>query len=108
MDPGLLLPYFKSGIGHHCPVTKETGQNFISQRDLSGKLVRMYDNCAAIVIAEPPPPHVATTHVPPSFPSRLASVLVQPWPPPVFLVFGQPLSQESTATCLKASRGGGR
>ena len=61
MDPGLLLPYFKSGIGHHCPVTKETGQNFISQRDLSGKLVRMYDNCTAIVIAEPPPPHVATT-----------------------------------------------
>ena len=37
-----------------------------------------------------------------------AYVPIQPWPPPVFLLFAQPLSQESTAPCLKASRGGGR
>ena len=36
-----------------------------------------------------------------------ACVPIQPWPPPVFLVFDQPLSQESTAPCLKASRGEG-
>ena len=97
MDPGLLLPYFKSGIGHHCPVTKETGQNFILQRDLSGKLVRMYDNCTAIVIAEPPPPHVATTPVPPTVLSKLTCVTIESRPPPVFMVSTQPLSQVSTA-----------
>ena len=70
--------------------------------------VPRYTSCAVSIIAEPPPPRVAPTPVPPPVPSRLASVPVQPWPPPVFLVCGQPLSQESTATCLKASRGGGR
>ena len=108
MDPGLLSPYYKRGLGNHCHVTKKTGQYFLLQQDLCDNTVRMYDDFAAIIIAEPPPPHVATTPVPPPVPIRLACVLIQPWPPPVFLVFDQPLSQESTAPCLKASRGGGR
>ena len=108
MDPWQLSPYFKRGLGNYCPVTKKTGQNFILQQDLYDKLVRMYDDFAVIIIAEPPPPHVATTPVPPSVLSKLTGVTIQPWPPPVFLVSSQPLSQVSTAPCLKASRGGGR
>ena len=45
---------------------------------------------------------------PPPVPIRLACVLLQPWPPPVFMILYQPLSQEPTAPCLKAPRGGGR
>ena len=62
--------------------------------------------------AKPPPPRVATRPVPPPVLSRLACVTIQPWPPPVptnpgYLIYRQPLSQLSTAHCLKAPRGEG-
>ena len=56
------------------------------RQDLSDRLVCMYDTYTASVIAEPPPPHVATTPVPPPASIRLAYVPLQPWPPPVLLV----------------------
>ena len=108
MNHEQLSPCLNQDLGNSCPVTEKTGRSFVLREDLYDKSVCMYDDCAAIMVAEPPPPHVATTPVPPPVPSRLACVPIQPWPPPVFLVFAQPLSQESTAPCLKASRGGGR
>merc|ERR1712215_307709 len=97
MDRGPLSPYYRKDIDNYCPVTKKTGQSSIMRQDLYDRLVCMYDDYTASVIAEPPPPYVATTPVPPPVHSRLACVLIQPWPPPEFLVSAQPLSQGSTA-----------
>ena len=108
LDRGPLSPCLNPDLDNYCNVTGKTGRCSIMRRDLHGRLACMYDTYAASVIAVPPPPHVATTPTPPPVPTKLACVLLQPWPPPAFLVFGQPLSQESPATCLKASRGGGR
>ena len=108
MGRGPLSPCLHQDLDNCCTVTKKTGRSSLMRQDLPDRLACMYDVCAAIMIAEPPPHPVATTPIPPPVPSRLACVPIQPWPPPVFLVFAQPLSQEYTTTCLKASRGGGR
>ena len=44
MDRGPLSPYVSQDIGNYCPVSVETGQNFILQKDLCDKLDRMYDD----------------------------------------------------------------
>ena len=86
LDRGPLSPHLTQDLDDYCPVTQQTGRSTIMQQDFYGRMVCTYDAHAASVIAEPPPPHVATIPVPPPAPIRLAYVLLQPWPPPVLLV----------------------
>ena len=72
MGRGPLSPCLRQDLDNYCTVSERTGRCSIMQQDLPDGLACMYDDCAAIMFAEPPPHPVATTPTPPPVPSRLA------------------------------------